>query len=350
MQALLLRLCWNTLRWQRPSGPPKDDGYPNEHGFGHDEWNFNLDDAIEGYVYGHHPYKPAASVLTKARNRFEIGFWTKHPISREKQLVGFYRRASFAEADELARADEVIRATGIFRRRIRELKAVHPRGVKPADEIAFDANSRCYRCMVKDVEVLATPIPLPDQIFERTLPKRLKNPFFLGKMPSVKEFEAMAREATSTRRAQTDLSIDPYSRMTPAERKWIRRYQNELAKAFRDWLARNKFTSVRFETNRVDVEFRKGTKLFKAELKCCKWLGTRKAIRESIGQLLEYNCYSGRSMAARWYIVLDVAPNTLDKVFVGEITDRYSLPLLLAWRVGNDFEMFRPGQERTFEC
>lgn len=47
MSILLQRICWNEHLWVRPSGLPKDAGYPREQRFGWDEWSFNLDDAFK---------------------------------------------------------------------------------------------------------------------------------------------------------------------------------------------------------------------------------------------------------------------------------------------------------------
>jgi hypothetical protein len=53
VQTILWRVCWNDCGWQKPSGGFKEPGYPADHGFGHEEWNFRLEDAIGGRVYGY---------------------------------------------------------------------------------------------------------------------------------------------------------------------------------------------------------------------------------------------------------------------------------------------------------
>lgn len=57
MDHKLARICWNTRHWQRPSGPQGKtkhaDSYEFLNGYGHEEWLFDIDKAIDGYHYGY---------------------------------------------------------------------------------------------------------------------------------------------------------------------------------------------------------------------------------------------------------------------------------------------------------
>ena len=74
------------------------------------------------------------------------------------------------------------------------------------------------------------------------------------------------------------------------------------------------------------------------EHKVCGGVGTTKALREALGQLLEYNYYGGRKRADRWYIVLDTEPSAADRDYIRTLQSELRLPpLVLCWPQGKGF-------------
>jgi len=124
---------------------------------------------------------------------------------------------------------------------------------------------------------------------------------------------------------------DGYLRATKAELKYIRRGHATLGRQFREWLTDNGYSDVFFEKSNVDIEFTKDGQLFRAELKVCGSLSTTKALREAIGQLLEYNYYGSRGLAKYWFIVLDMEPSEVDRSYVGKLRSVFRMPLSLYW-------------------
>ena len=137
----------------------------------------------------------------------------------------------------------------------------------------------------------------------------------------------------------TPLAEDGYLRATGRTLKFIRRRHNELSNSFKTWLELNGYSQVRQETGLVDVEFMHSDELCRAELKVCHGVGTTKAIREALGQLLEYNHYGIREPADRWLVVLDQVPTSEDKEFVDRLRTRLSLPVHLGWEENQGFTL-----------
>lgn len=98
--------------------------------------------------------------------------------------------------------------------------------------------------------------------------------------------------------------------------------------------------SVEQEQNCVDLTFDYEGKSHLAELKICYGGKTRAAIREAMGQLLEYNHYPPRSEAQSWWLVLDHDPAKSDRVYIDVLRKKYGLPLRLAWPVNASFESY----------
>lgn len=131
---------------------------------------------------------------------------------------------------------------------------------------------------------------------------------------------------------------DGYLRATAASLKHILRRHATLGQHFSEWLKSRGCRDVVFERSRVDIEFSEDGQLCRAELKVCGAVGAIKALREALGQLLEYNYYGGRKRADRWYIVLDTQPSAEDRDYIRTLQSELRLPpLVLCWPEGKGF-------------
>lgn len=113
-----------------------------------------------------------------------------------------------------------------------------------------------------------------------------------------------------------------------------------LSNQFCDWLkSKHGLTGVQ-EHQYVNVRFSRGEERILAELKVCLGVGTTKAIREALGQLLEYNHYPMRTVAEQWFVVLDAEPTSDDKAFVSALRTSRALPLFVGWQQGTEFSFY----------
>lgn len=90
------RIIQNHFQWTRPSpgrlGPSGEGKYVQENGFGHEDWNFNKNLSIDGFIYGYCYYQPSEH---KRDETFNIVFATY--INRKWYLIGFYLNAEFVK-------------------------------------------------------------------------------------------------------------------------------------------------------------------------------------------------------------------------------------------------------------
>lgn len=139
-----------------------------------------------------------------------------------------------------------------------------------------------------------------------------------------------------------DLSTESYLRAGAAYMRIITPRHNKLSNDFSDWLKRTfSVTTVR-ERQQVDVRFSVKSTSVLAELKICLGLGTRHAIREALGQLLEYNFYPVRIPTDVWLIVLDCTVSDSDRSYVDLLRKKLSLPLHVGWREKKGFSFHPP--------
>lgn len=150
---------------------------------------------------------------------------------------------------------------------------------------------------------------------------------------------AKARAGQGRRGSPIPPADDGYLRATKAELKYICRRHATLGMQFSRWLTANgcSDSDVDFEKLNVDIEFIEKGQLSRAELKVCGSLSTTKALREAVGQLLEYNYYGSREPANRWFIVLDKKPSEQDRTYVRRLRSVLKVPLFLYWPDGGGF-------------
>ena len=133
---------------------------------------------------------------------------------------------------------------------------------------------------------------------------------------------------------ENNAARDGYIRITQAQWAEILPLHRELAVRFEKWLGSRGFRDVRREQERVDVRFSRDKHTFLAELKICYDLNTRQAIREALGQVLEYSHYSGRTAAEQWWIILDQEPTAEDAGYIERLRHQYLMPVQLGYETG----------------
>jgi hypothetical protein len=137
------------------------------------------------------------------------------------------------------------------------------------------------------------------------------------------------------------LAEEAYFRESSKRRQIITRRHNKLSNEFVKWLNKSGFSNVVQEQNNVDVVFEKAGRHYRAEIKIGYGVGSTKAIREALGQLLEYNYYPGRRPADHWVIILDEQAATDDVSYLHELKEKLNLPLCLGWCEDKDFVFAR---------
>ena len=346
---ILQRICWNEAGWRMPTGSCLHErGFPGDYGFGVEEWNFRLDDAFAGHVYGYAHSRPDASLIAKAGGKFDVGFWARKPRTGQKLLVGEYRGASLAleEPEERAAVVRFFGRTGRFRRRSQELHTATGYDLGWALSRVrqmFTKSEIQFKCPVGRVKVYRPPYKtLPAKIAGKVIPDRFNRPVYVDYIGKAKP----SREPAVDPEVERALTVDEFYRESRARRQRIIPMHNRLSNSFKEWLRSQGIGRVSQERSRVDITFTTDRGTYLAELKVCDrtGIGATRGIREALGQLLEYNLYPGRTKARNWMVVLDVKPSTDDLKFMKRVsvTIRTRARLYLAWPRGDGFKLDGP--------
>jgi hypothetical protein len=342
MLTMVNRMCWNTRGWRLPTGTSDEGGYPGEHGFGHEEWNFQIEDAVDGFVYGYTHYNPPPRTITKAGGVFRIGFWGLHPETRLKLLVGIYEQAFVPVVEDYDRLDWEFSSRGIYRRRADELRRAVPSiSVDRAmEEVLNSVHKRwiSFKCLVEHVHFLSEYIPIDDVVRSRQVSIRFANPTFIqdDELPSSSS-QFFLPETKQEFNRLSALAEDGYYHEDSSSLEIILHRHNHLSAKFAEWLGKNRFTDIIQREDYVDVLFGKSDWRYRAVVKVCYGVGSTRAIREALEQLVEYNLYPGRENTDRWVIILDEQATSEDIAFIRELKTTYSLPLSLGWEHEEEF-------------
>jgi len=351
MAILLQRVCPNDRFWTAPS-PGRvgtDNAYPGQKGFGHEDWNFNKDDAIKGWVYGYVYWVPQR--FEKELGPHDLYFWILDPRNSSKRLlVGYYNGAYFVTDTEVKLAISELESHHILQRRAEELAASlqqtgQSKSVAELKQmLVADSNFR-VRVRPEDIEVLSRPEPLnSERRWGVALPLYRYYSGFQEVPVQGSNSDSRSSHApgapTSRPGSSIDLPEGSYLRFTGSQRQLIVPLHNSLSNAVSSILSDLGGRTPR-RVGVVDLVFDFKEENWLIELKIAYDGDTRHAIREAMGQLLEYSLHPdvraklGNAVSddARRLIVLDTSPSLSDIHFVKNL-NASGFMVGLAWAEG----------------
>jgi|GEM_PF-5200526 len=129
--------------------------------------------------------------------------------------------------------------------------------------------------------------------------------------------------------------IDAYTRFTPEQLRQIEPSHNKLSNTFKAWLSEQSATQIAVEKQQVDIRCHHAHQSYLFELKICYQQATRLAIREALGQSLEYSHYPGRTKPDHLAIVLDSKPSHDDVEWLRQLNVA-GLAIELFWVIDCD--------------
>lgn len=289
----------------------KEDSYVGRNGFGHEEWNMNVSDVLDGKAFGYTYYNPPdhSSLIGKAHDIF---FFAINP-AKERALVGYYEGAVFLDQEEREKLKDAFEQSDILDKRVEELLALGLPSIKTTNEarrLLLDQFSANIVVNPRNVHSFGTPVVMSAEMLEGREPKylsRYTTPVFLTSKPSIRKRKSGAGSKPSTGSDQ-ELLEDAYLRFTKAQQKVVFRLHNQLSNRFRKWLRGIGVKDISAESAFVDVQCMFEGKRHLFELKTCYLQTTKHAIRDAIGQILEYIYFPGRKQPSFSAVVLDTEP------------------------------------------
>jgi hypothetical protein len=246
----------------------------------------------------------------------DIYFFTIAP-DKNRLLVGAYRKASFLDSGERGKLKARLEGSDYLQRRAEELVALglpHLQSERAALRLLSNDFALNVWTEPEQVVAFSPPRALRSSDIGGRNPRDLKRyttPLFINHEPLGGTTQPPT-PAPQQPKPDRELFEDAYVRFTPAQQRVITRRHNVLSNRFRGWLGAVGATAIKVESESVDVSCEYSEQSYLFELKTCYNLATRHALREALGQVLEYGFYPGRSNRDRFAVVLDAAPSPAD--------------------------------------
>lgn len=339
MTVLLLRIGWNSSGWRTPTGEllNREDSYVGRNGFGHEDWNFATTDLVGGRILGYVKFQPSEKRVD-LRVPLDIWFYSRPP-GGHRFLVGRYKNARFLSSSEREAAAAEFAASGVLDKRVDELVALDLPSVKsPQDarQHLFGGFSSNLSVLPEDIQVVQPPVELTRSLIGGREPRwlnRYSAPIVLSSAPAIPSRTTHPSRTTSKEKDPSQLSEEAYLRFTVAQMRLIKRMHNLLSIRFGEWLRTAGAADVCAEADRVDLRcnWRGAPCLF--ELKTTAAQSVRLALREAVGQLLEYAYYPGRRRPKHIAIVLDAEPSVEEIEWMRTLNSLMP-PIEVFWLVG----------------
>lgn len=321
------RLCWNTDFWQRPTGAngktSNTGAFENQHGFGHEEWLFDLSSPgtnawklgfLQALNHSHRRY---------AGQSLNLLLYTIDDKTRHRYWVASIKNAHVLDADEAAAARDLLRSNGTMAQMRAQVQSL---GLDPAsldNEDPVEIVNLRYRPV--DLIRFEPPVAFPAgklpadyygilQDAPESLESLLQD---TGHDDAITERGIHVLSASRATAYAADATIDLVQK----------RWQKELRESLSALLPQAKIhiEAVMFR-HAVDMIIEQGATRFFVELKTAS--SARQAIREALGQLLEYSCWPPAGPRADVLLIVAAGPSQhSDKEYLALLRDRYSIPV-----------------------
>lgn len=320
------RICWNTNRWQYPSGiagkvtAANSDAYESKTGFGHEEWLLDISKLVGGF---HYAYIQAIGQRRESYEGeiFDISFYTINSATKERWWLGEVLNVQVVSGDESKAVYSAYKKNGWLREMCAQLESVG------ADLNEFKSirpeGFCCVKFKPKDIKILEEP-----RRFEKddpavrsdyyNLKKKIGNPVYLDAKGFVFRPGAVDKngKATATYRSQT---------------KEIDLVHNQIQKQIFAQLTKEhgkENVACELDTGhgtKIDLVVQSSSKYTFYELKTANT--AKQCIREALSQLLEYSFYPSEERAAKLVVVAPAELTRESSLYLAKLRSKFSIPI-----------------------
>lgn len=329
MDTYAARLCWNSKRWTRPTGEAareEHDTYCAANGFGHEEWLFNMARLVDGWKYGFlQPVNKSRGRIEGEKIRVRL-----YSISREKGwlYVGEIETCEVLDHDKA----EAARAEFEERSWWDEMRDDVVRVGGDVAGITEDDPTLLFNVRFKPKHALLYPQAV--QVGENDAVRKLKR----YTLVNLKRTSPEVEKDWATRVGTTNAEAKPPQKRRGVTPRLVNDEHSGIKAELFDLLAKmHGESSVVMEEDFVDLTLRTNGRLVLVEVKTDS--SPRYAVREALGQLLEYDYRRERNGEKATELVV-VGPCEADK------RDRaYFEHLQKKWKLPFKYVPFRRGQQ-----
>ena len=312
------RICWNTKGWVAPSGDAKglETGtYSAVDGFGHEEWLFNFMWLFDGY---HYAFLQGVNTSQRALQgqTIEVILWGITP-QRYHVYIGRLLRCEVLSDVESLKAYAAHERAGWLALMHRDLLSVDGNTTKLSPDSLFNIRFRPADAIQYD-----DPLPIAGSADRISKLKRYPLVPIADSDPAVRKLRTLRRQGSMTpptpgahfRTGSKGSTVDPYHPILQEALMLLlqRRFGQKNVMREEDW---------------VDLTVRHKKRKLLIELKTDPL--AKRAIREAIGQILEYAYFepTQKHFALELFIVAPGALSSDAAAYLKLLNQQFGIPI-----------------------
>ena len=328
----LCKIVWNSNDWIKPmertwTPAYKDDpnkGWEQRHGFVHEDWLFNSNFLFDGYQYGY--IRGIGKLNPEIKILETVYLFTINP-SKERLYVGKLYDVSHLQPADIPK--NVVRAIERYKPDMVEELKMTSADYKSLDDEAFVPN---LRFRVENREIFPVALPITESWFAkkyaRTAPIKINSELF--DLLEAKDRMTKFNFVPST----PDHKVSSYQRNTRKSKTTVQKIHNEIEKTLFKHLIESKVAqndiacdTISFGGNLADIVVRRTSSEYSIyEIKTDT--DVRRALREAVGQLLDYTYWERDIVVNDIFAVVPYVPLSKNlREFIGRLQNAVSLKL-----------------------
>ncbi len=325
----IARICWNSNYWVSPSGRLGKSGdkksYEYINGFGHEEWNFDTDKVVDGYVYGFLQQFNNKTSIHKG-NIYNISFYSIEKINSYKNKKWWLGKISSAEVisdEESERIYNIYKKNGWLSEMEADLRRLNLKlnaFKETRSDTFFNIRFKIYDMHLLDepTEIEKSDPAIPS--FYYNLLNKTQDPNISKKTSSKFTFKpghnpGKNETVTKSKGGKKDKSL----------------FHNEIqTNIFNILEKKHKKGNVGTENDlgyqtKVDIVVKTKNSFIFYEIKTSQT--AKAAIREAIGQIIEYAYWPDQKNAEKLVIVAPPSATDETKIYITRLRKKFNLPI-----------------------
>jgi len=325
----IARICWNNNYWISPSGrlgkSTDKDSYEYITGFGHEEWNFDTDKVIDGYVYGFLQQCNNKSDIHKGAI-YNISFYSIEKINsykNKKWWLGKINSVEVISGDESKKIYNIYKKNGWLSEMEADLNKFNfdlKEFKKTSEDTFFNIKFKVFDMQLLDepMEITANDPAIPSfyyKLLNKTQEPQLfranSNKFIFkpGHNPGKNETVAKSKGGKKDKSLfHNEIQTKIFALLEAIYKKGNVGTENVLG----------------YQT-KVDIVVREKSNYIFYEIKTSQT--AKAAIREAIGQILEYAFWPDKNNAKKLIIIAPPTPTTDAIVYIKRLRKEFKMPI-----------------------
>ena len=328
----IARMTWNSNGWTYPSGwegKSKHDSHEASFGFGHEEWNFNMDIITEdGYKYGF--LEPINKFISKYEGkRFNILLYSVNSDEKQAYWLGRLNEVEVLTKNQRAEIARYYKKAGW-----------HKKMKKNLTNLNLDANRLDNTWKGGDIINIRFKVDALQGVFEKPIPvepndNRIKALYYTLMNIEKADYDSILEEtgefdfksgsdsfenpANSSTRSYASKEVESVLKHNEIEKTFLECLQQKFGKS------KVKRECVAFGQNRIDITRKTSDGYIFYEIKTYNHLKT--SLRNAIGQMFEYAFYPDQRRAKKTILVSDIKPDERTIKYINHLKSMFNLPL-----------------------